>query len=96
MDLRPSATVLTTVSSSFIAFSLHQVVHPIVGLENNISSSTKDAGNMKSSTKFLLILIAMAIFDVIIPIPLAVLLLIYILYQKPAWFKEAIDDVYRS
>ncbi|MBT8350911.1 MAG: hypothetical protein KJO26_06730 [Deltaproteobacteria bacterium] len=51
---------------------------------------------MKSTTKFLLILIAMAIFDVIIPIPLAVLLLIYILYQKPSWFKEAIDDVYRS
>lgn len=51
---------------------------------------------MKSTTKFLLILIAMAIFDVIIPIPLAVLLLIYVLYQKPAWFKAAIEDVYRS
>jgi len=50
---------------------------------------------MKSTTKFLLILIAMAIFDVIIPIPLAVLLLIYVLYQKPVWFKDAIDDVYR-
>ena len=49
---------------------------------------------MKSTTKFLLILIAMAIFDVIIPIPLAVLLLIYGLYQKPVWFKETVDDIY--
>jgi hypothetical protein len=70
------------------------VIHPIVGLENNISSSPKDVCHMKSSTKFLLILIAMAIFDVIIPIPLAVLLLIYVLYQKPVWFKEAVDDIY--
>jgi hypothetical protein len=49
---------------------------------------------MKSTTKFLLVLIAMAIFDVIIPIPLAVLLLIYVLYQKPVWFKEVVDDIY--
>jgi len=51
---------------------------------------------MKTNTKILLILITMALFDVIIPIPLAVLMLIYVLYQKPAWFKNAVEDVYRG
>ena len=51
---------------------------------------------MKTTTKILLVLIAMAIFDVIIPIPLAVLMLIYMLYQKPVWIKKLVDDVYRG
>jgi len=51
---------------------------------------------MKTTTKILLVLIAMAIFDVIIPIPLAVLMLIYVLYQKPVWMKNLVDDVYRT
>ena len=51
---------------------------------------------MKQNTKILFILVAMAIFDVITPIPIAVLMLIYVFYQRPAWFKEAVDDVYRA
>ncbi|MFC1877632.1 hypothetical protein ACFL2E_10245 [Thermodesulfobacteriota bacterium] len=51
---------------------------------------------MKTTTKILLVLVAMALFDVIIPIPIAVLMLIYVLNQKPAWFKDLVEEVYRS
>lgn len=51
---------------------------------------------MKPTTKILLVLVAMAVFDIVIPIPIAVLMLIYVLYQKPVWFKDLVEEVYRS
>jgi hypothetical protein len=49
---------------------------------------------MKSQTKILLYLIIFAIFDMVIPIPFAALLLIYILLEKPAWFKNLVSEIY--
>jgi hypothetical protein len=51
---------------------------------------------MKTATKVLLALLAMALFDVIIPIPITVLMLIYVLYQKPEWFREMVEEIYGS
>ena len=51
---------------------------------------------MKTTTKILAYLVAMALVDIIIPVPVAAFMLIYVLYQKPAWFKEMVEDVYRS
>ncbi len=51
---------------------------------------------MSLKTQLLLYLLAMAVFDVIIPIPITAMALIYVLYQKPKWFKEWVDTVYRD
>jgi hypothetical protein len=49
---------------------------------------------MKTTNKVLIVLVAMALMDILIPVPIAVFMLIYVLYQKPAWFKELVDEVY--
>ena len=49
---------------------------------------------MKLQTKILLYLILFAIFDMVIPIPFSALLLIYILLEKPAWFKNLVSEIY--
>lgn len=51
---------------------------------------------MKTTTKVLIFLIVMALADIIIPVPIAVFMLIYVLYQKPPWFKEMVLEIYRS
>ena len=51
---------------------------------------------MKTSTKILVYLVFIALADGIIPVPIAALLLIYVLYQKPSWFKEIVLEIYRS
>lgn len=51
---------------------------------------------MSTKTRILIYILVLAAFDTIIPIPITALLLIHILYQSPRWFKELVDDVYRS
>ena len=51
---------------------------------------------MKTTNKILIFLIAMALVDIVIPVPIAVFMLIYVLYQRPPWFKDLLDEVYRS
>jgi len=50
---------------------------------------------MKTTTKIFIYLIFMAVVDMLIPIPIAALMLIYVLFQKPAWFKRYFKEVYR-
>ena len=45
--------------------------------------------------KCLTCLILLALVDIIIPIPFAALLLIYILLYKPLWFKKMIETWYQ-
>ncbi len=51
---------------------------------------------MKTTTKILFYLVSMALVDIVIPVPIAAFMLIYVLYQKPLWFKEMVVDAYRS
>jgi hypothetical protein len=51
---------------------------------------------MKSKTLILIYLIVFALFDTVIPIPFAAILLIYVLLEKPKWFKELVNDIYQS
>jgi len=51
---------------------------------------------MKPKTKILLILTVFAIFDMIIPIPFTALILIYVILEKPLWFKKLVTDIYGS
>jgi hypothetical protein len=50
---------------------------------------------MSVKTQLLIYLLAMAVFDVIIPIPITAMALIYVLYQRPRWFKDWVDTIYR-
>lgn len=49
---------------------------------------------MKSKTKILIFLVILAILDMVIPIPFTTLLLIYILFEKPPWFKNMVTEIY--
>ena len=51
---------------------------------------------MSAKTQILIYILVVAVFDTIIPIPITALVLIHVLYQKPQWFREWVEKVYRS
>ncbi|MCB0284645.1 MAG: hypothetical protein KDF60_18830 [Calditrichaeota bacterium] len=51
---------------------------------------------MTTKNKFILALIIIAVFDAIIPIPFMAIMLIYVVLEKPVWFKQYVDDIYNS
>jgi hypothetical protein len=51
---------------------------------------------MKTTSRTLIYLIIFAIIDTIIPIPLTALLLIYVLTEKPEWFKSLVSRIYNG
>lgn len=42
----------------------------------------------------ILYLVLLAVVDVVIPVPLLALLLIYVVARRPAWFRELAREVY--
>ena len=50
---------------------------------------------MGKNTKVFLGLIALAVVDTVIPVPITGIVLIYVWFNKPAWFKEVVVDIYR-
>ena len=50
--------------------------------------------SMKITSKILIYLIIFAIIDTLIPVPITAILLIYILREKPDWFKNLVVRVY--
>ena len=51
---------------------------------------------MTLKTKILMYLILIGVLDVVIPIPITGLILIYVLFQKPVWFRQWVDGIYRG
>jgi hypothetical protein len=51
---------------------------------------------MKTKTKVLLYLSILALVDMIIPIPFTALMLIYVIIEKPVWFKNLVTEIYNS
>ncbi len=51
---------------------------------------------MRINTKMAIYLIVLAIVDMIIPIPFASLILIYVVFEKPPWFINLVNDIYRA
>ena len=51
---------------------------------------------MSLKTQILIYLIVIAILDTVIPIPITAMGLMYILFQKPAWFRQWVDKIYIS
>jgi hypothetical protein len=50
---------------------------------------------MKKSTKVLIYLVILAVLDMVIPIPFTALILIYVILEKPVWFKNLVADIYK-
>jgi uncharacterized protein (DUF697 family) len=51
---------------------------------------------MKTATKVIIYLSFLAVLDAIIPIPFTTILLIYVVVEKPEWFKNLVTDIYGS
>jgi len=51
---------------------------------------------MKINKKIIIYLSILALLDMIIPIPFTALMLIYVIIEKPAWFKNLVTDIYNS
>ena len=50
---------------------------------------------MSTKTQILIYLTLLAVLDAVIPIPITAMGLIMILFQKPRWFKEWVEKIYR-
>jgi len=50
---------------------------------------------MNIRTKSILVLILLGMIDIAIPIPIIGLLLIYVIIQKPSWFQDLVQEIYR-
>ena len=59
---------------------------------NSIYGVEKDPMNLK--TKIFISLVVLALVDMVIPIPFTTILLIYVLIEKPSWFRTMVTDVY--
>ena len=51
---------------------------------------------MKTSRKILIYLILFAIIDMVIPVPITAIILIYVLLEKPDWFEKLVGQIYQS
>ncbi len=51
---------------------------------------------MSPKTQVLTCLALLAVLDAVIPIPITAMGLIMVLFQKPQWFKEWVEKIYRS
>ena len=51
---------------------------------------------MTTKTKLLIYLSILALLDMVIPIPFTALMLIYVILEKPGWFKNFVTDIYNS
>ena len=51
---------------------------------------------MNTKTKTLILLVVLCIIDVVIPIPILGVILVYVVVQKPPWFEQAVRDIYRT
>ncbi len=50
---------------------------------------------MSIQSKTILILIISGIIDVVIPIPILAVVLIYVAISKPPWFADVVTEIYK-
>jgi len=51
---------------------------------------------MKLKTKLIIGLVIIAVVDMVIPIPFTALLLLYVVLERPPWFKTWTEDIYNA
>ena len=56
----------------------------------------KKAYIMSIKTKSLIFLVILGIIDVVIPIPILGVILIYIVLQRPPWFRNLVQEIYNT
>jgi len=49
---------------------------------------------MNIKIKTLIFLIVLCLVDVVIPVPILGLILIYVVFQRPPWFMEVVSEIY--
>ncbi|MBT3603750.1 MAG: hypothetical protein HOE48_07720 [Candidatus Latescibacteria bacterium] len=47
-----------------------------------------------SKTQLVVVLIAICVVDMVIPVPILGLILVHVVFTRPAWFREMVDRVY--
>mgnify|MGYP001818800940 FL=1 len=51
---------------------------------------------MSIQTKTLMFLIILGLVDMVIPVPILGLILVYVVIQKPPWFADLVGKIYAS
>jgi hypothetical protein len=51
---------------------------------------------MNIKTKCLIFLIILGIIDMVIPVPILGIVLLYVVFQRPPWFADVVSEVYQS
>ncbi len=51
---------------------------------------------MVITTKYLLGLILLGIVDALIPVPIIAAILIYVILQRPVWFRNIVREIYHD
>jgi hypothetical protein len=51
---------------------------------------------MSIKTKTLIFLILLGIIDMVVPVPILGVTLIYIVSQRPPWFADLVGEIYKS
>ena len=75
------------------------VLNATVGIKQTVfkkqeSSNIRNYYSMSTTTKTLIFLIVLCLVDVVIPVPILGLILIYVVFQRPPWFMEMVSDIY--
>lgn len=51
---------------------------------------------METDTKAKIYLTALALIDIVIPLPITAVMLIYVVLARPEWFKNLVTDIYNN
>ena len=51
---------------------------------------------MNTKSKTIMLLIVLCLVDIVIPIPILGLILIYVVLQQPSWFRNMFNDIYNT
>ena len=76
-------------------YSVTPLIRKAVRNRFNNSSDLEEI-SMKTNTKIMIYLSILALLDMLIPIPFTALMLIYIILEKPEWFRNLVIDIYNS
>jgi hypothetical protein len=49
---------------------------------------------MSAKTRILMTLIFLGLIDIVIPLPIVALILMYVVIQRPTWFTAMVHDIY--
>ncbi len=49
---------------------------------------------MRKQSKLILVLAVLCLIDLVIPVPILGLILIYAVLEKPDWFRDLVQEVY--